>query len=139
MKIQKHITSEIKRNLDQTNRVYRHPILIERKTKPIQLEDGTWRSNDWVLFKKVFANISKFNSNEEFEAGQTRADERVRFFIRYMPDIKNEIKEDFRIAFKGRLYNIENINNINERNEEMEISCVERSLTDASSWAYGNT
>ncbi|PIH11633.1 hypothetical protein CTJ10_12250 [Staphylococcus epidermidis] len=131
MKIQKHITSEIKRNLDQNNRVYRHPILIERKTRPIQLEDGTWRYNDWVLFKKVFANISKFNSSEEFEAGQTRADERVRFFIRYMPDIKNEIKEDFRIAFKGRLYNIENINNINERNEEMEISCVERSLTDA--------
>lgn len=139
MKIQKHITSEIKRNLDQNNRVYRHPILIERKTNPIQLEDGTWRNNDWVLFKKVFANISKFNSNEEFEAGQTRADERVRFFIRYMPDIKNEIKEDFRVSFKSRLYNIENINNINERNEEMEISCVERSLTDASSWAYENT
>lgn len=133
MKIQKHITSEIKRNLDQNNRVYRHPILIERKTNPIQLEDGTWRSNDWVLVKKVYANISKFNANEEFEAGQTRADERVRFFIRYMPDIKNEIKEDFRISFKGRLYNIENINNINERNEEMEIACVERSLTDASS------
>lgn len=133
MKIQKNITSEIKRNLELNFRVYRHPILIERKTRPIQLEDGTWRSNDWVLFKKVFANISKFNSNEEFEAGQTKADERVRFFIRYMPDIKNEIKEDFRINFNGKLYNIENIDNINYRNEEMEISCLERSLTDASS------
>ena len=133
MKIQKSITSDIKRNLDQNNRVYRHPIVIERKTRPIQLEDGTWRPNDWVTFQKVFANVAKFNTGENFEAGQTQADERVRFFIRYMPDIRNEIKEDFRISFKGRLYNIENINNINERNEEMEISCVERSLTDASS------
>lgn len=133
MKIQKNITSEIKRNLEQNFRVYRHPILIERKTRPIQLEDGTWRSNDWVTFQKVFANIAKFKTGEDFEAGQTKADDRVRFFIRYMPDIKNEIKEDFRINFNGKLYNIENIDNINYRNEEMEISCVERSLTDASS------
>lgn len=133
MKIQKHITSEIKRNLDQNNRVYRHPILIEKKTNPIQLEDGTWKSNDWTVFKKVFANISKFNSGEDFEAGQTMASESIRFFIRYMPDLKNEIKEDFRICFRDRLYNIENINNINFRNEELEITCVERSLTDASS------
>lgn len=139
MKIQKHITSELKRNLDQNNRVYRHPTLIEKKTHPIQLEDGTWRNNGWSEFKKVFANISKFNAGESFEAGQTSADERIRFFIRYMPDIKNELREDFRIRFRDRLYNIENIDNISFRNEEMEITCVERSLTDASSWAYGYT
>ena len=113
MKIQKHITSELKRNLEQNHRVYRHPIFIEKKSRPIQKEDGTWHVNGWAPFKKVFANVAEYSSGEDFEAGQTRADERLRFFIRYMPDIKYEIKEDFRIVFRDRVYNIENINNIN--------------------------
>ena len=133
MKIQKHITNDLKRNIERSNRVYRHPIIIEKKSRPIQKDDGTWHTNGWVLFKKVFGNVTEFATGEEFEAGQTRADERLRFFIRYMPDIKNEIKEDYRIIFRERLYNIENINNINFRNEELEITCTERSLTDASS------
>lgn len=132
MKTQKHITSELKRNLDQNNRVYRHPIFIEKKSRPIQKEDGTWQTNGWAPFIKVFANVAEYSSGEDFEAGQTRASERLRFFIRFMPDIKNEIKEDFRVVFRDRLYNIENINNINFRNEELEITCAERSLTDAS-------
>lgn len=133
MKIQKHITSELKRNLEQNHRVYRHPIFIEKKSRPIQKDDGTWHTNGWAPFKKVFGNVTEYMAGEDFEAGQTRADERLRFFIRYMPDIKNEIKEDFRIVFRDRFYNIENINNINFRNEELEITCTERSLTDASS------
>lgn len=133
MKIQKHITNDLKRNIEQSNRVYRHPIIIEKKSRPIQKDDGTWHINGWVLFKKVFANATEYMASEDFEAGQTRAEERLRFFIRYMPDIKNEIKEDYRIIFRKRLYNIENINNINFRNEELEITCTERSLTDASS------
>ena len=133
MKIQKHITSELKRNLEQNHRVYRHPIFIEKKSRPIQKDDGTWQTNGWAPFKKVFGNVTEYMAGEDFEAGQTRADERLRFFIRYMPDIKNEIKEDFRIVFRDRVYNKENINKINFRNEELEITCTERSLTDASS------
>ena len=133
MKIQKHITSELKRNMEQNHRVYRHPIFIEKKSRPIQKDDGTWHTNGWAPFKKVFGNVTEYMAGEDFGAGQTRADERLRFFIRYMPDIKNEIKEDFRIVFRDRVYNIENINNINFRNEELEITCTERSLTDARS------
>ena len=49
-----------------------------------------------------------------------------------MPSLSNEVKEDYRIRFNERLYNIENVLNLNYMNVELEITCSERSLTDAS-------
>lgn len=130
--MKKHITDEMKRNIELNQRIYKRPIIIEKKEEPIQLDDGTWRSDGWSVWKKVYANVAKFNSNEIFEAGQTRAEEKIRFFIRYMPSLSNEVKEDYRIRFNERLYNIENVLNLNYMNVELEITCSERSLTDAS-------
>lgn len=133
MKTQKHITDEMRRNLELNNRIYKQPIYIEKKAKPIQFEDGTWRSNGWAVWKKVYANVAKFNGSEVFENAQTKAEERVRFFIRYMPSPTNEVKEEYRIRFNNKLYNIENVLNINYMNVELEITCLERGITDASS------
>lgn len=132
MEIKKHITVDLKRNLNQAQRVYRQPIFIEKKSDPIQNPDGTWSIDGWSLRKKVYANVAKFSSREGFEAGQTHNEENLRFFIRYMSGIDNEVKEEYRIRFRDKIYNIDSVTSINYRDEELEITCNQRSITDAS-------
>lgn len=128
----KHISRDLQRNLRQTQRIYREPIEIQKKTDSVQKEDGTWTKGKWQTWKKVFANISNLYGSEFFSAGQIGKESTVKFYIRYMTGLDNQVKEDFRILYKGDLYNIDFIDNINYLNEELEIKAIERRITSAS-------
>lgn len=125
-------TDDLKRHLTQAQRIYREPIEIQRKSKPTQNPDGTWPTSEWQTWKKVFANATNLHGAEYFAAGQTSAQGTIKFYIPYMPGISNEIKESYRILYRGKTYNIEFIDNIKYCNEELEIKANERVITDGS-------
>lgn len=116
--------------MKKVNRIYREPIEIQKKTESVQNGDGTWSDGGWVLWKKVFANVTNLKGQEYFVAGQSNKQDTVKFFVRFMPEINNEVKEHFRILYRGKTYNIEFVDNIKYLNEELEIKAEERVVTD---------
>lgn len=88
------------------NKVYRHPIILERKGNVIQNSDGSWTKSEWVEFRRVFANVKNLHGEEYFIAGQTNEQGTLKFYIRYMPGLNNETKSSYRVIFKGKKYNI---------------------------------
>lgn len=121
--------SEISKKL---NRTYREPIQIQMKQKAEQLSDGTWLSGNWKDFRKVFANIKNLYGRELEEARQHHKEETTKFYIRFIPGINNEVKEEYRIIYRGKIYNIDFVDNINYLDEELEIKAIERKITDGS-------
>lgn len=113
------------------NKVYRHPIILERKGNAIQNNDGSWTKGAWVEFRRVFANVKNLHGEEYFIAGQTDEQGTLKFCIRYMPGLNNETKSSYRVIFKGKKYNINFVDNINYANEELELKAIERGMTDA--------
>lgn len=113
------------------NKVYRHPIILERKGNAIQNNDGSWTKGAWVEFRRVFANVKNLHGEEYFIAGQTNEQGTLKFYIRYMPGLTNETKSSYRVIFKGKKYNINFVDNINYANEELELKAIERGMTDA--------
>lgn len=114
------------------NKVYREPIKIQKLGKPTQRHDGMWTTGQWEDWKKVFANVKNLHGAEYFQAGQLNKQETVKFYIRFMNGISNEVKEEFRIIYRDKIYNIDFIDNINYLNEELEIKAEERVITDGS-------
>lgn len=113
------------------NKVYRHPIILERKGNAIQNNDGSWTKGAWVEFRRVFANVKNLHGEEYFIAGQTNEQGTLKIYIRYMPGLTNETKSSYRVIFKGKKYNINFVDNINYANEELELKAIERGMTDA--------
>lgn len=119
-----------KDKLRLVNHTYREPITIQKKATPTQNEDGTWSKSDWQDWKTVFANASNLHGQEYFVAGQTNKQETVKFYIPFMEGVHNEVKEEYRILFRGKTYNIDFVDNIRYENKELEIKAEERSVTD---------
>ena len=113
------------------NKVYRHPIIIERKGNAIQNNDGSRTKREWMKIRRVFANVKNLHGEEYFIAGQTNEQGTLKFYIRFMPSLNNETKSSYRILFKGKKYNINFVDNINYANEELELKAIERGMTDA--------
>lgn len=128
----KKLTPDLSRNLKQAQRVYREPIEIQAKSEPSQKPDGTWTKSEWKTWKKVFANTRNLRGSEYFTAGQVGKQETTKFFIRYMPGLNNKVKEEYRILYRNKKYNIDFVDNIGYLNEELEIKAIERRITDAS-------
>lgn len=126
------ITPEMERNLKQSQRIYREPIKIQKRTRPEQREDGAWSNGSWKNWKKVYANVKNLRGGEYFQAGQVGKQATVKFFIRYMPGIDNQVKEDYRIIYRDTIYNIDFVDDINYQDEELEIKAIERRITDGS-------
>lgn len=72
-------------------------------------------------FKTVWAKVSNLHGREYFQAAAVKAENTVRFTIRYLEGIDTSMK----ILLQGRQYNITSIDNIKYQNRFIEIKAQE--------------
>jgi SPP1 family predicted phage head-tail adaptor len=75
----------------------------------------------WQDYEAVWAAITNLHGREYFEAAAVKAENTVKFTIRYVLNIKPTM----RILFKGNQYNISSIDNIKYANKFIEIKALE--------------
>lgn len=75
----------------------------------------------WVAFKTLWAAVTNLHGREYFAAAAVKAENTVKFTIRYT----DEIDTDMRILFNGKQYNINAIDNIKYANKYIEIKALE--------------
>lgn len=75
----------------------------------------------WIDFKDLWAKIENLHGREYFEAAAVKAENTVKFTIRYIPNIEPTM----RIIFKDKQYNITSIDNIKYANKFIEIKALE--------------
>ena len=75
----------------------------------------------WIDFKTLWAAVTNLHGREYFAAAAVKAENTVKFTIRYI----NGIDESMRILFKGKQYNVSSIDNIKYANKFIEIKAME--------------
>lgn len=83
--------------------------------------ENVFEMEDWQDYKTVWAAITNLHGREYFEAATVKAENTVKFTIRYIPNIEPTM----RIIFKGKQYNITSIDNIKYANKFIEIKALE--------------
>lgn len=97
----------------------KHRITFQKLTATTN-ENG-FEIEDWKDYKTVWAAITNLHGREYFEAAAVKAENTVKFTIRYVPNIEPTM----RIIFKGKQYNISSIDNIKYANKFIEIKALE--------------
>lgn len=97
----------------------KHRITFQKLTATTN-ENG-FEIEDWQDYKTVWAAITNLHGREYFEAAAVKAENTVKFTIRYVPNIEPTM----RIIFKGKQYNISSIDNIKYANIFIEIKALE--------------
>lgn len=97
----------------------KHRITFQKLVTDIN-ENG-FEMEDWQDYKTVWAAITNLHGREYFEAAAVKAENTVKFKIRYIQNIEPTM----RIIFKGKRYNITSIDNIKYANKFIEIKAME--------------
>lgn len=97
----------------------KHKIVIQKYENAVN--DNGFEEEAWQDFKTVWAAITNLYGREYFEAAAVKAENTVKFTIRYVPSIEATM----RILFKGKQYNITSIDNIKYANKFIEIKAME--------------
>lgn len=97
----------------------RHRITFQKLVTDTN-ENG-FEMEDWQDYKTVWAAITNLHGREYFEAAAVKAENTVKFKIRYIQNIEPTM----RIIFKGKRYNITSIDNIKYANKFIEIKALE--------------
>lgn len=75
----------------------------------------------WQEYKIVWASVSNLSGREYYQAATVKAENTVKFTIRYLPNIDTSM----RIGFEGKQYNITSIDNMKYENKYIEIKALE--------------
>lgn len=97
----------------------KHRIIFQKLVTDTN-ENG-FEMEDWQDYKTVWAAITNLHGREYFEAAAVKAENTVKFKIRYIQNIEPTM----RIIFKGKRYNITSIDNIKYANKFIEIKALE--------------
>ncbi|WP_373898828.1 phage head closure protein [Haloimpatiens sp. FM7315] len=97
----------------------KHRITFQSFTTTVN--DNGFEVEAWVDFKTVWAAVTNLHGREYFEAAAVKAENTVKFTIRYIPNIEPTM----RVLFKGKQYNITSIDNIKYANKFIEIKAME--------------
>lgn len=107
-------------SLNQANRVYDTPIVVEEKR--VQQDANGIQREAWAEKYKLLA-AAKNQYGTEYEVARQRDNRKTaKFIVPYGP----AIDETMRIRFQGKIYDIDNIDNISYKNAELEIRAIER-------------
>ena len=81
-------------------------IIFQRQTSSVD-EIGN-RLNTWSDYYTCWSAVStsRLNTTEKTEAAQTLEQERLDFVVRYCPQTSEVNSTEYRIIFKGQIYNI---------------------------------
>ncbi len=99
----------------------RHRIVIQEKSTAVTRGSYGEETTPWTTYKQVWSEIDPPKSREFFSANQTQAEVTTRVRIRYLPDVK----PNMRVKFGTRYLNINSIINPDERNKELIMMCNE--------------
>lgn len=97
----------------------KHRITLQVFTAVVN-ENG-FEVETWVDFKILWAAVTNLHGREYFAAAAVKAENTVKFTIRYTEGID----ESMRILFRGKQYNISSIDNIKYANKFIEIKAME--------------
>ncbi|MBV4421032.1 phage head closure protein [Clostridium tyrobutyricum] len=97
----------------------KHKIIFQKLTATTN-ENG-FEVEIWEDYSTVWASISNLMGREYFAAAAVQAEKTVKFTIRYL----HGITDDMRILFEDKQYNITFIDNIKYRNKYIEIKALE--------------
>lgn len=81
------------------------------------------RKNTWEDYYSCFATIGGEDGNEKNEAGQIVDDASITFTVRYCSQLTDIISTDFRILFRGEIYNILSIDHMNYKRKSLKFRC----------------
>lgn len=97
----------------------RHKITLQKFTNIVNVNG--FEVETWVDFKTLWAAVTNLHGREYFAAAAVKAENTVKFTIRYTEGID----EGMRVLFKGKQYNISSIDNIKYANKFIEIKALE--------------
>ncbi|AND85565.1 phage head closure protein [Clostridium tyrobutyricum] len=97
----------------------KHKIIFQKLTATTN-ENG-FEVEVWEDYSTVWAEVSNLMGREYFAAAAGQAEKTVKFTIRYLQGIT----DDMRILFEDKQYNITFIDNIKYRNKYIEIKALE--------------
>jgi len=103
----------------------RHTITIQR---PVNTPDDMGGFDvTWEDVCTVRASVEPLQGREFFAARQMQTVSTVRFRLRWLKGFTDQINEEMRVLFDGRVFDITAIVNIKERNREVHLMCAEHS------------
>lgn len=80
---------------------------------PGEDEDGYPIEEDWITYRKCWANIRGLKGREFYQAAAVQAQDDKVFTCRYFEGLTPKMH----IKYKDKKYNIKSINNLDERNK----------------------
>lgn len=81
------------------------------------------RKNVWEDYYSCFATIGGEGGSEKMEAGQTVEDASITFTVRYCRQLVDIMSTEFRILFRGEIYNILSIDHMNYKKKSLKFRC----------------
>ena len=103
----------------------RHTITIQR---PATTSDGLGGFEvTWQNVCTVRASVEPLQGREFFAARQMQTVSTVRFRLRWLKGFTDQISEEMRVLFDGRVFDIQAVINVRERNRELHLMCAEHS------------
>jgi len=97
----------------------KHRITLQIFT--IVVNENGFEIETWIDFKTLWAAVTNLHGREYFAAAAVKAENTVKFTIRYIEGIN----ESMRILFQEKQYNITSIDNIKYANKFIEIKALE--------------
>lgn len=99
---------------------YNKKIIIQKRTG-----GSGYKPEVWDDYMSVWASVNGLNSREFFAAMAEQAEDTVMFFIRYFKSVDGMTTQDYRILFRGKIYNITGIDNQGFENMRVKIMAQE--------------
>lgn len=87
-------------------------------------------SREWQDWKKAYAYVNGLSGAEYWEAANVHQENTVEFVFRWKPFFDSMNTKQFRILFRGAVYNINLIDNLQFRNKTVKIKAVTKSGTE---------
>lgn len=88
-------------------------------------------SREWQDYKRDYAYVNGLSGREYWEAANVNQENTVEFVFRWKPFFDAMNTRQYRLIFKGRIYNINLIDNIQFGNKTVKIKAVTKNDTES--------
>ncbi|MBP3273626.1 phage head closure protein [Butyrivibrio sp.] len=102
---------------------YSDLVTIQRLTEKRD-KDG-FSQTVWEDYYSNYAYVNKLSGSEFWQAAETAAQSTIRFEMRYHTQLECVDTKNYRLVFRGRIFNITNVDNVMFKNETVKISGIE--------------
>ena len=106
----------------------RHKLTFQRLT--VTPDEKCEQIEEWTDLITVHCSVSQFTGTEKVQARQEITESDVTFSVRYSHTLANINEEDYRIVFKGEVYDILFINDPLLAHEKLIISAKKEAQSD---------